>query len=98
MYLPPVQPNNDTSDLDRFLASTAQVLIGTHALATGVDLPGIDVTIHVGMPYSLLDLAQGIGRGARNPGQTGTAYLVDRTRAPSDFRDDQGVQLRESPP
>lgn len=69
------------------------MLIGTHALATGVDLPGIDVTMHVGVPYSLLDLAQGIGRGARNPGQTGTAYLVDSTRVSSDFKDHQAAQL-----
>jgi len=47
----------------------------------------------VELPYTLLDLAQGIGRCARHPGQVGTAYLVDSSRGPQDFKEHEAQQL-----
>jgi Helicase conserved C-terminal domain len=52
------------------------VLIGTHALATGLDAPGVTTVIHCGAPFTLLNLVQGLGRAARETGTVGHAYLL----------------------
>lgn len=46
-----------------------RVMAATTGLGTGVDIAGIVVVAHSGMPYGLVDYIQQTGRGARQGGQ-----------------------------
>lgn len=72
---PFTEPGDETGK-EAFAQGKASVLIGTHALATGLDAPGVTTIIHCGSPFSLLNLVQGIGRAARETGAIGHAYLL----------------------
>ena len=42
------------------------IMVATGAFGTGVDLGAVRVVVHVGEPYSMIDLAQESGRGGRD--------------------------------
>ncbi|CEL10294.1 hypothetical protein ASPCAL13415 [Aspergillus calidoustus] len=52
--------------LERFIQGTTDVIVATNALGMGVDIPDIQVIIHISMPRTLLDYAQESGRAGRD--------------------------------
>ena len=49
-----------------FLNNEYKVVVATNALGMGFDKPDIDFLIHMGMPVSLTEYYQQIGRAGRN--------------------------------
>lgn len=56
---------NGEEVLDRWLQGDVKTIVATGALGLGVDLATIDLVIHYGIPYGLIDFAQESGRAGR---------------------------------
>lgn len=69
-------PDNDAA-LDRWKAQGG-CIVATTALGTGVSYPGIVATIHVGMPYGMVDFFQESGRAGRGGEAVDSLILVEK--------------------
>lgn len=52
-------------------------VVATTALGTGVNYPGIELTVHAGLPYGLIDFAQESGRAGRGGEQVDSLILAE---------------------
>lgn len=59
-------------------------VVGTNALELGVDLGGIDLTLHCGYPTSYASLMQQAGRAGRGKGATQSVAIVICFNSPSE--------------
>jgi ATP-dependent DNA helicase RecQ len=64
---------------DRFLSGRLDVIVATSAFGMGIDKPDIRTVVHAGVPGSLDDYYQEIGRAGRD-GRPATAVLVHDAR------------------
>lgn len=51
--------------LNAFIKGDIEVLLGTSCIGTGIHIPNLDTVIHLGLPYSVEDYVQQIGRCGR---------------------------------
>ena len=54
-------------------------VVATSALGTGVNYPGIEMVVHAGMPYGLIDFAQESGRAGRGGEEVDSLILVEKS-------------------
>lgn len=59
----------------RILEGKARIIVATSALSMGLDLPDVELVVHLQMPLSLSDYYQMAGRGGRN-GETARSVLI----------------------
>ena len=57
-------------------------VVATNALELGIDVGDLDVTLHVGFPYSLSSFWQQAGRGGRRRGHSVAILIVDGASDP----------------
>jgi superfamily II DNA or RNA helicase len=57
------------------------LMVATSALGTGVDFPGIVFTLHVDIPYSMIDFSQESGRAGRAGENCDSVILVEEGKA-----------------
>jgi superfamily II DNA helicase RecQ len=57
------------------------LIVATSALGTGVDFPGIVFTLHVDIPYGMIDFAQESGRAGRAGEDVDSVVLVEEGKA-----------------
>ena len=62
-------------DEDRILRGEARIIVATSALSMGLDLPDVELVVHLQMPLSLADYYQMAGRAGRN-GETARSVLI----------------------
>lgn len=60
---------------DDFVNGRRRVMVATSAFGTGIDIPDIDWTIHIGFPSGLEAYYQELGRAGRD-GRTATGVLI----------------------
>lgn len=53
-------------------------VVATSALGTGVNYPGIEMVVHAGMPYGLIDFAQESGRAGRGGEDVDSVILIEK--------------------
>lgn len=53
------------------------LIISTSALGSGINIPGVILTVHIGLPWSMVDFAQESGRGGRQGEVVDSVILVD---------------------
>ena len=63
--------------LERWEKSERGCIIATTTFGTGVDVPGIVATIHVNLPYGLVDFIQESGRGGRHNKRSEATIIVE---------------------
>ena len=63
--------------LRRWIGSETGCLVATTAFGTGVDMPGIHHTVHINLPYGLVDLIQESGRGGRDGQASASTVIVE---------------------
>lgn len=57
------------------------MMVATSALGTGVDFPGIVFTLHVDVPYGMIDFSQESGRAGRAGEDADSVILVEEGKA-----------------
>jgi len=57
------------------------LIVATSALGTGVDFPGIVFTLHVDIPYGMIDFAQESGRAGRAGEDVDSVIVVEEGKA-----------------
>ena len=57
------------------------LIVATSALGTGVDFPGVVFTLHVDIPYGMIDFAQESGRAGRTGEDVDSVVLVEEGKA-----------------
>ncbi|KAK0542049.1 hypothetical protein OC846_006862, partial [Tilletia horrida] len=60
--------------LQSFLDGRSRIIVGTPAIAVGVNRPGVRVVVFIDAPYSMTSWSQGVGRASRD-GRQGAAVL-----------------------
>lgn len=53
-------------DEGRILRGEARIIVATSALSMGLDLPDVELVVHLQMPLSMADYYQMAGRAGRN--------------------------------
>ena len=67
----------DNVDAIRRWKDVGGCIVATTALGTGVSYDGVALTVHVGMPYGLIDFAQESGRSGRRGEVVSSLVLVE---------------------
>jgi superfamily II DNA helicase RecQ len=62
--------------LAAWMDGAKQVVVATTALSTGVDVAGVDLVVHLGRPYGMVDFVQEVGRGGRADGAQVQSVVV----------------------
>ena len=57
-------PDNEEA-FAAWAGGTAQVIVATSALGTGVDVAGVELAVHLGRPHGIVDYVQEAGRAGR---------------------------------
>lgn len=65
--------------LDQWL-QRGGLIVATSALGTGVDFPGVVCTLHVDVPYGMIDFAQESGRAGRAGEDVDSVIIVEEGR------------------
>jgi hypothetical protein len=55
----------DNADVIKFWKDAGGCMVATTALGTGVNYTGVELAVHIGMPYGFIDFAQESGRAGR---------------------------------
>ena len=71
---------DDEERLQKWL-SEGGLLVATSALGTGVDFPGIMFTVHVDVPYGMIDFSQESGRAGRAGEDVDSIIVVEKGKA-----------------
>lgn len=75
------------------VGKTGGWLIGTSSLIQGVDYPDVNLVIFMGVPWGMIDFAQGAGRSGRN-GSVSQVILLHDGRFPAPKPGDCGCQTQ----
>jgi len=67
----------DNMDAIRRWKDVGGCMVATTALGTGVSYNGVALTVHIGMPYGLIDFAQESGRSGRSGEVVASLVLVE---------------------
>lgn len=67
------------------------IMVATSALGTGVDFPGIVFTLHVDIPYGMIDFSQESGRAGRVGEDVDSVILVEEGKAEQPLANSKGV-------
>ena len=79
------------AQLDAWLGEGG-LITATSGLGVGVDFAAVTFVLHAGMPWSMTDYAQAVGRAARRPGEHAEAVIVTTPHAPKQRVGDADVQ------
>jgi len=67
--------------MDDFLSGRISILLASEAVGMGCDIPDVIRVVQFGMPNSLSQLIQRLGRAARDPSLQGYGYLIIHHRS-----------------
>ncbi|KAG6157487.1 hypothetical protein E4U50_007512 [Claviceps purpurea] len=68
----------DNADVIKRWKTSGGCVVATTALGTGVNYTSVAVTVHVGMPYGLIDFAQESGRAGRDGEVVASHILMEK--------------------
>lgn len=66
------------SSLDSWLDGEERLMVATGALGTGVDVPGIQLVVHVGRPRGIIDFVQEVGRAGRSGERVRSVVVMEK--------------------
>jgi hypothetical protein len=72
------------------------LIVATSALGTGVDFPGVVFTLHVDIPYGMIDFSQESGRAGRAGEDVDSMIIVEEGRAERQSIDGKSGGVDES--
>jgi len=67
---------NGEENLRSWLDGASSVLVATGALGAGINMPNVDLVIHLNIPYGLIEFAQESGRAGRSGQAAQSAILT----------------------
>lgn len=80
------------SDVFSHWVQRGGVIVSTSALGTGINVPNVVFSIHVGIPWTMIDFVQETGRVGRSSIEAGKRECV--VLVPSTYRNKSGSALR----
>lgn len=72
------------------------LIVATSALGTGVDFPGVVFTLHIDIPYGMIDFSQESGRAGRAGEDVDSVILVEEGKAERQAASGKGRSVDES--